>query len=216
MQRTLPGVVILQGSSANLRHEYRFFADHFARAGFAVLVFDKRGHGGSEGDYGNATYRDLAGDATAALARLRAEPQVARSRVGLWGLSQGALLAPMVAAAAESLAFVVAVSAPGVSTGECSAYQDSVRVRDAGFGSPRRRAPPRSIGGSSHGSAPASTESRSRTSSKHSGPRRGGGRARSRTGCRTSRRSRAGTGVAVRSTRSRMAGAACARAGRVR
>lgn len=134
LPHTLPGVVILQGSSANLRHEYRFIADRFARDGFAVLVFDKRGHGGSEGDYGAATYEDLARDATAALARLRAEPQVVASRVGLWGLSQGALLAPMVAAHAESLAFVVAVSAPGVSTGECSAYQDSVRVREAGFG----------------------------------------------------------------------------------
>jgi len=131
---TLPGVVILQGSSANLRHQYRFFADHFARHGFAVLVFDKRGHGESDGDYGSATYEDLAGDAAAALARLRAEPEVVPSRVGLWGLSQGAMLAPMAAARAESLAFVVAVSAPGLTTGECSAWQDSIRVRDAGFG----------------------------------------------------------------------------------
>ena len=131
---TLPGVVILQGSSANLRHEYRFYADHFARAGFAVLVFDKRGHGESEGDYGAATYDDLARDAAAALAKLRAEPAVAPARVGLWGLSQGAMLAPMVAASAESLAFVVAVSAPGIPIGLASAYQDSVRLKQAGFG----------------------------------------------------------------------------------
>ena len=131
---TLPGVVILQGSSANLRDAYHFYADHFARTGFAVLVFDKRGHGVSKGDYDDATYADLERDATAALATLRAEPQVVPSRVGLWGLSQGAMMAPMVAAHAESLAFVVAVSAPGLSIGLCSAYQDSVRVRDAGFG----------------------------------------------------------------------------------
>jgi pimeloyl-ACP methyl ester carboxylesterase len=131
---TLPGVVILQGSTANGRRDYRFFADYFARAGFAVLVFDKRGHGGSGGAYLAATYEDLARDATAALARLRAEPQVEPSRVGLWGLSQGAFIAPMVAAHAESLAFVVAVSAPGLPIGLCSAYQDSVRLRAAGFG----------------------------------------------------------------------------------
>ena len=130
---SLPGVVILQGSSANLRDEYGFYADHFARAGFAVLVFDKRGHGASGGDYGAASYDDLAGDAAAALARLRAEPRVVASRVGLWGLSQGALLAPMVAAKAGSPAFVVAVSAPGIPTGECAAYQDSVRLASAGF-----------------------------------------------------------------------------------
>jgi pimeloyl-ACP methyl ester carboxylesterase len=131
---SLPGVVILQGSSANLRNEYRFFADHFARAGFAVMTFDKRGHGESEGDYDAATYEDLARDAAAALARLREEPRLVGSRVGLWGLSQGAMLAPMVAARAESLAFVVAVSAPGTPIGLASAYQDSIRVRDAGFG----------------------------------------------------------------------------------
>jgi len=134
MPHTLPGVVILQGSGANGRNEYRFFADRFARAGFVVMTFDKRGHGESEGDYGAATYEDLARDAAAALARLREEPQVVRSRVGLWGLSQGALLAPMVAARAESLAFVVAVSAPGTPIGLASAYQDSIRVRDAGLG----------------------------------------------------------------------------------
>jgi dienelactone hydrolase len=131
---TLPGVVILQGSTANTRYDYRFYADHFARAGFAVMAFDKRGGGVSGGDYRAASYDDLAGDAAAALAALRAEPQVARARVGLWGLSQGALIAPMVAARAESLAFVAAVSAPGVTIGECSAYQDSVRLRSAGFG----------------------------------------------------------------------------------
>ncbi|HXS83789.1 MAG TPA: alpha/beta fold hydrolase [Methylomirabilota bacterium] len=131
---TLPGVVILQGSSANLRDAYHFYADHFARTGFAVLVFDKRGHGESGGDYGAATYEDLAADAAAAVARLRSEPHVASGRVGLWGLSQGAFIAPMVARRVDSLAFVVAVSPPGMVVGLTSAYQDSVRLVAAGFG----------------------------------------------------------------------------------
>jgi dienelactone hydrolase len=133
MPHTLPGVVILQGSTANLRHEYRFYADHFARAGFAVLVFDKRGHGESGGDYGTATYEDLADDAAAAVKRLRAEPQVASARVGIWGLSQGAFIAPLVARRVDSLAFVVAVSPPGTVVGLAAAYQDSVRLISAGF-----------------------------------------------------------------------------------
>ena len=131
---TLPGVVILQGSSANLRDAYHFYADHFARTGFAVLVFDKRGHGESGGDYGAATYEDLARDAAAAVARLRAHPRVASGRVGLWGLSQGAFLAPMVAQRVDSLAFVVAISPPGMVVGLTSAYQDSVRLVATGFG----------------------------------------------------------------------------------
>jgi len=97
-------------------------------------VFDKRGKGESTGDYGTATYDDLANDAAAAVRCLRAQEQVVSARVGLWGLSQGAFLAPMVAARVDSLAFVVAVSPPGMPTGETSAYQDSVRLVQAGFG----------------------------------------------------------------------------------
>jgi hypothetical protein len=127
------GVVLLQGSSANRRDDYRFYADHFARAGFAVLAFDKRGAGGSGGDYGTATYEDLTADAVAAVERLRREPGVDPSRVGLWGLSQGSLLAPLVAARVPGLRFLVAVSAPGLPVGECAAFQDSARLVAAGF-----------------------------------------------------------------------------------
>jgi len=128
-----PGVVLLPGSSANVRRDSRFYADLFARAGFAVLLFDKRGSGESEGDYGAATYEELVGDATAAVETLRRSPGVDSSRVGLWGLSQGAFLAPFVARRVPALQFVVAVSAPGLPIGECATYQDSVRLAAAGF-----------------------------------------------------------------------------------
>ena len=127
------GVVILQGSSTNLRREYTFYADHFARAGLAVLTFDKRGNGESSGDYGAATYNVLAGDAAAAVECLRAQPGVDSARVGVWGLSQGAFIAPLVAAHVPSLRFIVAVSAPGMPIGESAVYQDSVRLAAAAF-----------------------------------------------------------------------------------
>lgn len=129
------GIVLLQGSSSNLRREYRFYADHFARAGLAVLAFDKRGKGESTGDYGAATYDVLAGDAAAAVEFLRAQPGVDRERVGVWGLSQGAFIAPLVAARVPSLRFLVAVSAPGTPVGESAAYQDSIRLVSGGFDS---------------------------------------------------------------------------------
>jgi dienelactone hydrolase len=131
--RPRPGIVILQGSSTNLRHEYSFYADRFARMGLATLAFDKRGKGASSGDYGAATYDDLVNDGAAAVEFMRAQPEVARERVGIWGLSQGAFIAPMVAARVPSLRFIVAVSPPGMSIGESAAYQDSVRLIAAGF-----------------------------------------------------------------------------------
>ena len=132
-----PAVLILQGSSTNLRADYRFYADRFARAGFVVLAFDKRGNGESTGDYRRASYDDIVFDARDAFDTLAAQPEVDARRVGLWGLSQGAFLAPRVA---EHLvpppAFVVAVSSPGVPIFESAAYQDSLRVAWRGFAAP--------------------------------------------------------------------------------
>lgn len=132
----VPGIVILQGSSTNLRAQYAYQADGFARAGFAVLRFDKRGNGESTGDYRRATYDDLAADARVALDSLAAQPGVDRARVGVWGSSQGAFLAPLVARDARSsatpVAFVVAVSGPGMPIVESAAYQDSLHVAWAG------------------------------------------------------------------------------------
>lgn len=129
------GVVLLQGSSSNLRREYRFYADRFARAGLAVLTFDKRGKGESTGDYGAATYDVLADDAAAAVECLRRQGGVDAGRVGIWGLSQGAFIAPLVAARVPALRFIVAVSAPGMPIGESAAYQDSMRLTSGGFDS---------------------------------------------------------------------------------
>lgn len=63
-----------------LRLDFPALADHLARAGVAALRFDDRGVGGSGGDPAQATTPDLARDAAAALAWLRARPcPVARS-----------------------------------------------------------------------------------------------------------------------------------------
>jgi uncharacterized protein len=132
-----PAVLLLQGSSTNLRSDYRFYADRFARAGFVVLAFDKRGNGESTGDYRRASYDDLVFDARDAFDTLAAQPEVDARRVGLWGLSQGAFLAPRIAEhLAVPPAFVVAVSSPGVPISESAAYQDSLRVVWRGFAGP--------------------------------------------------------------------------------
>jgi uncharacterized protein len=125
-------VVFVHGSSLNLRDGYRFHADHFARAGFVTLTYDKRGSGRSTGSYQAATLDDLVGDAIAAVQMLRSRPGVDSSRVGVWGLSQGGTLVPLVAQRAP-VAFVIAVSGPGVSFGETAAWQDSVGLVRRGF-----------------------------------------------------------------------------------
>jgi len=127
------GVVMLQGPSSKRRRDYAVHADRFARAGFAVLVFERRGTGGSTGDYASATYEQLAGDAAAAVAFLREQREVDAASVGVWGVGQGALLAPMVAARAPEIRWLVVISAPGLPPGENVAHRDSSLLAARGF-----------------------------------------------------------------------------------
>ena len=80
--RPRPGIVILQGSSTNLRHEYSFYADRFARAWVSrPSRSTSEGKGASSGDYGAATYDDLVNDGAAAVEFMRAQPE-GRARAG--------------------------------------------------------------------------------------------------------------------------------------
>lgn len=112
----LPAVVFLHGSGAEGRWASRYLAAQFAGRGFAALIFDKRGVGGSSGDWRQATPEDLAADGAAAVLRLRQEPRIERGRIGLHGHSQGGTLAPLVVARAPGVAFVIGSAAAGLPT----------------------------------------------------------------------------------------------------
>jgi uncharacterized protein len=110
----VPAVVFLHGSGPEGRWASRFLASQLATHGIAALIYDKRGVGESTGDWRQATPDDLALDAAAAVARLRAEPGIDSTRIGIHGHSQGGTLAPMVASKAPGVAFVIASAAAGL------------------------------------------------------------------------------------------------------
>jgi hypothetical protein len=105
-----PAVLIIQGSNQQVRGGQRgfnaFVADAFARAGFVVLNYDKRGVGDSTGTWDDH-YDHLTDDAAAAVRWLRAQPEVEPDRVGAWGISQGGQLLPMVDRKVGGLAFLI-------------------------------------------------------------------------------------------------------------
>jgi uncharacterized protein len=114
----LPAVVLITGSgpedrdesSALLPAEYRPFrdiADTLTRRGIAVLRLDDRGVGGSDAGPAMATSADFADDVRAAVAWLRARPEIDPARVGLVGHSEGGIIAPLVAAADRRVRAVV-------------------------------------------------------------------------------------------------------------
>jgi dienelactone hydrolase len=113
---SLAAVVFLHGSGPEGRWASRFLAAKLAGRGIAALIFDKRGVGGSTGDWRHATPEDLAADGAAAVARLRQEPRIDPRRIGLHGHSQGGTLAPLVVARSDGVAFVIGSAASGVPT----------------------------------------------------------------------------------------------------
>ena len=93
-----PAVVFLQGSGPEGRWANAFVADYLARNGIVALIYDKRGVGGSTGDWKTSTLEDLARDGQAAIGLLSARADVDPRRLGVYGHSQGGFIAPMVAA----------------------------------------------------------------------------------------------------------------------
>lgn len=82
------GMVMVRGRgcASRLNGRARFFANY----GIAVLTFDKRGAGQSEGDCATFTFEQLTDDAIAAFEHLAAHPRVDSQRIGFFGESAGA------------------------------------------------------------------------------------------------------------------------------
>ncbi len=103
----VPAVLLLTGSGPQDRDEsvlalpgwrpFRQVADTLGRRGIAVLRLDDRGVGGSGGSAAATTLAESAEDARAALAFLRARPEVDPARVGIVGHSEGGYVASMAA-----------------------------------------------------------------------------------------------------------------------
>ncbi len=82
-------------------------ANHLAGIGLASFRYDKRGVGGSGGDYKSTGFRDNVADAGAAIAMLRDRSDVDPDAIFVIGHSEGALIATELAAADPRLAGVV-------------------------------------------------------------------------------------------------------------
>jgi dipeptidyl aminopeptidase/acylaminoacyl peptidase len=104
--------------------------------GNAVLIFDRRGSGASEGDFETADFEDLADDVIAGVEYLQSRPDIDRSKIGLHGTSQGGWIAPIAATRKPDIAFIIVVSASGVSPAEQMNYGVAFHLKQAGFEGP--------------------------------------------------------------------------------
>ncbi|MGI9518034.1 MAG: alpha/beta hydrolase family protein, partial [Pirellulaceae bacterium] len=138
----VPAIVCVHGSGKVDRNgDYiTELADYFSRRGVAVLCFDKRGVSSSDGEYVGSYSSSMivyAMDGLAALDYLRSRDDIASDQVGVFGVSQGGFLIPVLAAVAkDKLAFSIIVSGPTVSIMEQNRYCDLTGIsagRDSGM-----------------------------------------------------------------------------------
>jgi pimeloyl-ACP methyl ester carboxylesterase len=101
----VPIVVLVHGSEHDSALEDYALQRQFPSSGIGAFVYDKRGTGGSGGEY-TQNYLVLANDAIAALREARRLAGARAGRVGYQGGSQGGWVAPL-AARIETVDFVV-------------------------------------------------------------------------------------------------------------
>jgi uncharacterized protein len=134
-----PAVILLTGSGPQNRDEEIFgfkifqkIADYLTRKGFAVLRYDDRGVGGSTGNTMQSTTEDFADDARAAIDFLLKQKNIDPKKIGFLGHSEGGIIAPMVAANSDKVAFMVLMSGTGVTGGEVLLEQQKLILKASG------------------------------------------------------------------------------------
>lgn len=116
----LPAVILVSGSGPQNRDEelfghkpFKVIADYLTRNGIAVLRYDDRGVAKSGGTLAASTSDDLATDALAAIKYLQSVDKIDRSKVGIIGHSEGGLIAQIVVAEYDEVAFIVSLAGQG-------------------------------------------------------------------------------------------------------
>lgn len=133
---THPAVILISGSGAQDRDEtlmehkpFLVLADYLSRRGIAVLRYDDRGFGQSTGDFSVATPEDFARDASAAVDFLKRHSRIDAANIELVGHSEGGLVAPLVAADRDDVAFIVLMAGPGVDGATTLSSQSAAMAR---------------------------------------------------------------------------------------
>ncbi len=118
----VPAVILITGSGAQNRDEelmghkpFKVIAEYLSARGYAVLRCDDRGVGGSTGDMVHATTLDFAQDVEYQLDYLLVKPELFDpQRLFLFGHSEGAVVAAIVAARRKEVAGVAMLGGSGV------------------------------------------------------------------------------------------------------
>lgn len=134
-----PAALLITGSGPQDRDEtllghkpFLVLADALTRRGIAVLRVDDRGVGGSTGSQATATTADFAEDVRGGVAFLKGDARIKPGRIGLIGHSEGGLIAPIVAASSDDVAFIILLAGPGLPGDEILVAQTDLILKASG------------------------------------------------------------------------------------
>lgn len=132
-------VLLIAGSGPSDRDQtilghkpFAVIADHLTRQGIAVLRYDERGVGDSEGNHNQATTMDLAKDAAKAMEALGNHPKVKGAKIGIIGHSEGGLIAPIVNGMTQ-VDFIISLAGPAVPSAELMTEQNYLILKSMGL-----------------------------------------------------------------------------------
>ena len=134
-----PALVFLPGSGeSSHRTNYKPFVEEvletpLAGQGIAIMYFDKRGVGGSGGNWRKSDFYQRAEDAIAAIRYLKTLQEIDSNRIGVIGHSQGGWIAMMCAGLYRQAAFGASLAGPTVSVREQLAMEYASEYRCKGM-----------------------------------------------------------------------------------
>ena len=135
-----PVVILISGSGPQDRDEALFghkpflvISDYFTNHGIAVLRYDDRGVGQSEGDFKMATSANFATDVESAIAYLKTRKEVNKNKIGLVGHSEGGLIAPIVASQSKDVSFIVLLAGTGLRGDKVLLFQQELIAKASGI-----------------------------------------------------------------------------------
>ncbi|MDT0650884.1 alpha/beta hydrolase family protein, partial [Autumnicola edwardsiae] len=132
--------ILISGSGPQNRNEeimnhkpFLIISDYLTRNGIAVLRYDDRGIGESQGEYSKATSKDLSRDTEAAIKYLKSRKDINKNKIGLVGHSEGGLIAPMIASNTNDVSFIVLLAGPGLKGGQLLLLQKKLIEQKSGI-----------------------------------------------------------------------------------
>jgi len=138
----LPVVVFQQGSGNFAFDGYEneawgphkfYIEDVLLAQGYAVLYCNKRGLGGSTGNWRKNDFFGRADDAYAAIEYLKTLPEIDTNRIGVSGHSQGGWIAQITAAKHDDVAFIICLAGPTVGVKEQIYSNDRFQFECEGY-----------------------------------------------------------------------------------